>query len=76
GIGGHFENCQIIDNVDDGQTIFSTGNADETKISFVDVAISSPDTATNFVDDTVNGGTAAKIEAVFDAGLGNSEVVN
>jgi hypothetical protein len=72
GIGGHFENCQITDNVDNSQTIYSTGNADEANISFTNVSITSPEMATNFVDDPT-GGTAAEIKAVFDAGLGNLE---
>jgi hypothetical protein len=49
GIGGHFENCRIIDNVDDGVTIVSQGDADEANISFENVTITSPDAATNFV---------------------------
>ena len=73
GIGGHFEECVIEDNVDDGLTIFSSGDADEANISFTDVAIISPDTATNFTDDPDTGGSAAEIEAVFDSGIGNSE---
>jgi hypothetical protein len=73
GIGGHFEECEIEDNVDDGLTIFSSGDADEANISFTDVAITSPDTATNFTDDPDTGGSAADIEAIFDAGSGNSE---
>ncbi len=72
GIGGHFENCTIIDNVDDGQTIFSQGDADEANISFTNVSITSPDTSTNFVDDA-SGGSAADIEARFNAGTGNTE---
>jgi len=73
GIGGHFENCQIIDNVDDGQTIYSQGDADEANISFENVSITSPDTATNFVD-ADGGGSAADIKAAFDAGAGNVEI--
>ncbi len=76
GIGGNFNNCQIIDNVDDGQTIFSQGDADEANISFTNVAITSPDTDTNFVDDPDDGGSAADIEAAFDAGAGNTETEN
>jgi hypothetical protein len=72
GIGGHFVDCTIIDNVDDGMTIYSTGDADEANISFAGVSITSPDVLTNFADDPA-GGTAAEIEAVFDAGTGNSE---
>ncbi|MFZ2631046.1 MAG: hypothetical protein WA081_06720, partial [Desulfosalsimonadaceae bacterium] len=73
GIGGHFENCQIIDNVDDGQTIVSQGDADEANISFTNVTITSPDIATNFVN--LDGtGTAADIEERFDAGVGNEEI--
>jgi hypothetical protein len=72
GIGGHFIDCEIIDNVDDDMTIYSTGDADEANTSFTDVAISSPDPDANFADDP-EGGTAAEIEAVFDAGSGNTE---
>ena len=75
GIGGHFTNCQIIDNVDDGQTIYSQGDADEANISFTNVAITSPDSTTNFVDDP-SGGSATDIEAAFDAGTGNTETEN
>jgi hypothetical protein len=73
GIGGHFENCQIIDNVDDGQTIVSQGDCDEANISFTNVTITSPDTAANFADLDATG-TAADIEAAFDAGVGNQEI--
>ena len=76
GIGGHFEDCTIIDNVDDAMTIFSTGDADEANISFTNVSITSPGPITaNFADDPA-GGTASEIETVFDNGTGNSEAVN
>ncbi|MDZ7831671.1 MAG: hypothetical protein U5L07_07950 [Desulfobacterales bacterium] len=76
GIGGHFENCQIIDNVDDGQTIVSQGAADEFNISFENVTITSPDAATNFADLEGGTGSADIIEARFDAGVGNEEISN
>ena len=66
GIGGHFIDCEIIDNVDDGMTIYSQGDADEANISFEFVSITSPDTATNFTDSD-SGGSAADIESIFDA---------
>ncbi len=72
GIGGHFEDCEIIDNVDDGVTIYSQGDADEANISFTNVSITSPNVLTNFVD-ADGGGSAADIEAKFDAGGGNTE---
>jgi hypothetical protein len=72
GIGGHFIDCEIIDNVDDDMTMYSTGDADETNTSFTDVTISSPNPNANFADDP-EGGSAAEIEAVFDAGSGNTE---
>ena len=74
GIGGNFQDCQIIDNVDDDQTIYSEGDADEANISFTNVSITSPNVATNFVD-AASGGSAADIEAAFDlAGAGNTEL--
>lgn len=72
GIGGHFENSTITDNVDDNKTIVSLGDADEANISFTDVNITSPDITTNFVNQDSTG-TAADIEAKFDAGTGNTE---
>jgi hypothetical protein len=73
GIGGHFINCQIIDNVNDGQTIVSDGAVDEFNISFENVTITSRDSATNFVN-IGDKGTAAVIEGRFDAGVGNEEI--
>ena len=61
--------------MDDGQTIFSQGDADEANISFENVTITSPDTATNFVN-ADSGGSAADIKARFDDGVGNSENLN
>ena len=74
GIGGHFENCQIIDNVDDPAygTIYSEGAADVANTSFTGVSITSPNIATNFVDATV-GGSATAIKAAFDADATNVE---
>ena len=73
GIGGHFIDCEIIDNVNDDQTIISDGAVDAANISFENVTITSPDSATNFVN-SGDKGTAADIEAAFDAGAGNNEL--
>jgi len=73
GIGGHFIDCEIIDNVNDGLTIISNGDVDEANISFENVTITSPDSDLNFVNTDANG-TAADIEAAFDAGVDNEEI--
>ena len=46
---------------------------DAANISFENVTITSPDSATNFVN-SGDKGTAADIEAAFDAGAGNNEL--
>jgi hypothetical protein len=72
GIGGHFDGVTITDNVDDDLTIVSDGTVDQANISFTDVEIISPDTATNFTNIDA-AGTIADVKAKFDAGTGNSE---
>ncbi|CAA6820976.1 MAG: Unknown protein [uncultured Sulfurovum sp.] len=73
GIGGHFKDGTITDNSSDGAgTIHSKGVATVANISFENVTLAGSSTDAKFTDDA-DGGSATDIEAVFDAGSGNSK---
>jgi len=68
GIGGHFKNGRVINNVTNGAgAIHSKGEADTDNISFENVTLAGSSTDAKFIGDS-----AEAIEAVFDGGSGNS----
>jgi hypothetical protein len=71
GIGGHFLNGTVTDNNmvgDEAGTIYSQGVADTANISFTNITLNGTSTEPRFTGDS-----ADEIEAVFDAGSGNSK---
>ena len=68
GIGGHFMNGTVVDNVTDGYgAIYSTETADTANTSFDNVTLKGSSTDPRFTGDS-----AVELEAVFDAGTGNN----
>ena len=71
GIGGHFLNGTVIDNVIDANGAIHSNNSDvgdSTVISFDNVTLTGLDS-----DDRFTGEAGDTIEAIFDAGTGNSK---
>ena len=69
GIGGHFMNATIIDNSAEGYgAIHSVETADIANTSFTNVTLTG-----NGSDDYFTGDSAAELEAVFNAGTGNTK---
>ena len=71
GVGGHFKNGTVTDNNTAGDTagaIHSKGAADTANMSFTNVVLNGSSS-----EDRFTGDSAAAIEAVFDAGSGNSK---
>ena len=74
GIGGHFLNGTVIDNISNGAgTIHSRGTADITNTSFTNVRLSGSSSDARFTNDANNGGSATELENKFDADTNNTK---